>query len=121
MTGARILVVEDVMLLAEALCDELLEGGFEPVGPAASVDVALRLIETSRIDTAILDIRLLHEMSFPVAYALRERGVPFMFLTAYQRRNLPVDLSDSPLIEKPFHPPMLLETVHRLLRKEPTV
>jgi DNA-binding response OmpR family regulator len=114
MTGARVLLVEDETLLAETLCDLLLDAGCEPVGPAANVNVALHLIEQSRIDIAILDIQLTDEMSFPVAYALRDRGIPMMFLTAYQPSDLPVDLSDAILIAKPFKAPMLIETVRRL-------
>jgi DNA-binding response OmpR family regulator len=98
----------------------LLQAGFEPVGPAARVDAALRLIETSEIDAAILDYQLLGEQSSPVAYALRDRGVPFMFLTAHPREALPADLCEAPLIGKPFRQPMLLETVRRLLRQRPT-
>lgn len=45
------------------------------------------------------------EMSFSVAYALRARGIALMFLTATERRHLPVDLSDEILIEKPFKAP----------------
>jgi CheY-like chemotaxis protein len=115
-TGARVLVVEDEALVAETLCDLLLEGGCEPVGPAASVAMALSLIESSRIDAAILDVRLMDEMSFAVAYALRARGIPLMFLTASERGQLPADLSDEILIEKPFKAPMLIETVRRMAR-----
>ena len=115
-TGARVLVVEDEALLAETLCDLLLEDGCEPVGPAANVANAIGLIESSRIDAAILDVRLMDEMSFAVAYALRARGIPLMFLTAYQRGHLPADLSDEILIEKPFKAPMLIEAVRRLAR-----
>ena len=114
--GARVLVVEDERLLAETLCDLLLDAGCEPVGPAASVAIALGLIEKSRINAAILDVRLMDEMSFSVAYALRARGIPLMFLTASERGQLPVDLSDEILIEKPFKAPMLIETVRRMAR-----
>jgi CheY-like chemotaxis protein len=118
MTRARVLVVEDETLLAETLCDLLLDAGCEPVGPAANVAIALSLIETSRIDAAILDVRLMDEMSFAVAYALRARGIPLMFLTVTERRHLPVDLSDEILIEKPFKAPMLIETVRRMARAD---
>jgi CheY-like chemotaxis protein len=118
MTGVQVLVVEDETLLAETLCDLLLKAGCEPVGPAANVAVALSLVETSRIDAAILDVRLMDEMSFAVAYALRARGIPLMFLTAYQRRDLPADLSDEILIEKPFKAPLLIETVRRMARSD---
>ena len=118
MTRARVLVVEDEPLLAETLCDLLLGAGCEPVGPAGNVAVALRLIESSRIDAAILDVQLIDEMSFSVAYALRARGIPLMFLTVCQRRHLPLDLSDEILIEKPFKAPMLIETVRRMARAD---
>jgi len=77
------------------------------------VNVALRLIEQSRIDIAILDIRLMDEMSFAVGYALGERSIPLMFLTGHKGSNLPVDLGNAILIEKPFKAPMLIETVPR--------
>jgi CheY-like chemotaxis protein len=114
--GARVLVVEDETLLAETLCDLLVGAGCEPVGPAANVAIALSLIEKTKIDAAILDVRLMDETSFSVAYALRARGIPLMFLTATERRHLPVDLSDEILIEKPFKAPMLIETVRRMAR-----
>jgi CheY-like chemotaxis protein len=114
--GVRVLVVEDETALADTLCDLLLGAGCEPVGPAENVAIALGLIETSRIDAAILDVRLLDEMSYAVAYALRARGIPLMFLTASERGQLPVDLSDEILIEKPFKAPMLIETVRRMAR-----
>ena len=117
-TGARVLVVEDEALLAETLCDLLLGAGCQPVGPAANVAIALSLVETSRIDAAILDVRLMDEMSYAVAYALRARGIPLMFLTASERRHLPVDLSDEVLIEKPFKAPQLIETVRRMARAQ---
>ena len=115
------LVVEDETLLADTLCDLLLGAGCEPVGPAENVAIALGLIETSRIDAAILDVRLMDEMSYAVAYALRARGIPLMFLTASERGQLPVDLSDEILIEKPFKAPMLIETVRRMARAVVTV
>jgi CheY-like chemotaxis protein len=117
-TCARVLVVEDEALLAETLCDLLLNGGCQPVGPAANVAIALNLVETSRIDAAILDVRLMDEMSFAVAYALRARGIPLMFLTASQRGELPADLSDEVLIEKPFKAPLLIETIRRMARAD---
>jgi CheY-like chemotaxis protein len=114
MTGTRVLVVEDESLLAETLCDLMQDAGCEPVGPAATVAEALRLIEHGRIDVALLDIRLKRETSFPVAHALRARGIPWLFLTSYARHQLPDDLADAVVVEKPFSPPALVELVRRL-------
>jgi DNA-binding response OmpR family regulator len=114
MTGARVLVVEDESLLAETLCDLIQGAGCEPVGPAATVAAALRLIDQGSIDVAVLDIRLVSEMSFPVAYALRRRGIPLLFLTSCEQHHLPKDLGDAILVEKPFSAPLLMEIVQRL-------
>ena len=119
MAGTRVLVVEDEPLMAETLCDLMQDAGCEAVGPAATVAAALSLIEQVRIDVALLDIRLQREMSFAVAYALRSRGIPWLFLTSYQQRQLPDDLADALLVEKPFSPPALVEMVLRLARGQP--
>jgi CheY-like chemotaxis protein len=114
MVGTRVLVVEDEALLAETLCDLLQDAGCEAVGPAATVAAALHLIEQGRIDVALLDIRLMRETSFPIAHTLRQRGIPWLFLTSYAQHQLPDDLSDALVIEKPFSPPALIEAVRRL-------
>jgi DNA-binding response OmpR family regulator len=118
MTGTRVLVVEDESLLAETLCDLLQDAGCEPVGPAATVAAALLLIDQGSIDVALLDVLLKREMSFPVAQALRQRGIPWLFLTSYQRQ-LPDDLGEPLLVEKPFSPTALVEIVRRLARGLP--
>ena len=119
MAGTRVLVVEDESLLAETLCDLMQDAGCEPVGPAATVAEALRLIEQGGIDVALLDIRLRRETSFPVAHTLRQRGIPWVFLTSYAQHQLPDDLSDALVVEKPFSPPALVEVVRRLARGQP--
>ncbi len=114
MTGARVLVVEDESRLAETLFDLMPDAGCEMVGPASTVAAALRLIDRAPIDVAILDIRLVRELSYPIAHALRKQGIPLMFLTSYQQDDLPDDFEDAILVEKPFSSPRLVETVRRL-------
>lgn len=112
---ARILVVEDETLFAETLVGLLEDGGFSAAGPARTVAGALGIIDAVAVDAAILDIRLTHELSYQVAYALRDRGIPFIFVTACGRLDLPLDLRSRPLVEKPFHPPALLHTLREVL------
>src|SRR4051794_32616823 len=81
--GPRVLVVEDEALVAFELEDIINEGGFDVVGPANALDSALAAAEREPIDAAVLDINLRGELSFPVAYALRDRRIPFFFLTGY--------------------------------------
>jgi DNA-binding response OmpR family regulator len=98
--GLRILVVEDNFLMAESVRDLLDECGCETVGPAPRLEVALELARHELLDGALLDINLAGEYCFPVARLLRERGVPFMFLTGYD--DCSVAFRDAPRLSKPF-------------------
>lgn len=80
--GRRILVVEDEMLLAIEVVDELEGVGAIPVGPIPTVAEALTIIEQSSIDAAMLNVQLRGELSFPIAAALAARNIPFVFVTA---------------------------------------
>lgn len=79
----RVLVVEDSYLIACSLRRILSDLGCRVVGPAASVEQALRVIERDGCDAAILDINLGKETSLPIAEILLERSTPFFFVTGY--------------------------------------
>jgi DNA-binding response OmpR family regulator len=87
--GKRVLVVEDEYLTADDLRRQLIAHGAEVVGPVASVNEALALIESRAIDAAVLDINLHAEIAFPVAFVLDERKLPFVFATAAVPEDLP--------------------------------
>jgi CheY-like chemotaxis protein len=103
LTGRRILVVEDEMIVAMLLEDMLAELGCEVVGVANRVAKALAMIEQgTAFDAAVLDLNLHGEKSFPVAAALTARGRPFVFSTGYGRRGVPDEFRRVPLVEKPY-------------------
>ena len=101
--GLRILVVEDNFLVAENLRELLAARGCDVIGPAPRVEVALSLLAANgRVDGAMLDINLGGEDCFPVAAALRERDVPFLFLTGYdQGLSIPAEFRHAPRLSKP--------------------
>jgi len=110
--GRRILVVEDEYMVAEDLRIELEDMGAEVLGPVPSLAGALALLATGALpDAAILDVNLGGEMVFPLAEALRERGVPFMFATGYDAWFLPAAYAEVPRCEKPFHVARCLRTL----------
>lgn len=115
MGNKTILVVEDDVLLAETLSDLLVEADFDPAGPAATAEDAIALVQAGNVDAAILDIRLKGGQSFPVAYALRQRRLPFMFLTATSQDCVPLDLRGERLMGKPFDPSSLVRELHQIL------
>lgn len=102
LTGQRVLLVEDEYFIAEDMADQLEAGGAKVLGPVASVDAAIELIEqTERIDWAILDANLLGVKSWPVADALLRRGVRFVFTTGYDSASIPARYAEIVRCEKP--------------------
>jgi RNA polymerase sigma-70 factor (ECF subfamily) len=113
---ARVLVVEDEPLAAMDVAATLRRAGGEAVGPAHRLDRALRCAAEASFDAALLDVRLGGSQVFPVAELLEERGVPFIFLTGYQREILPERFRDRPLVRKPCPPKRLVASLSELLR-----
>lgn len=100
--GLRILVVEDMLLIADLIVDELQENGCLIIGPAPRLAQGLAMATTERLDGALLDINLAGEQCFPIAAALAERGVPFAFLTGYGDAVVPPQFKGAPCLAKPF-------------------
>ena len=100
--GRRVLVVEDDYITAQDLLEELLRCGAEVMGPVANVADALILLESGLAPhMAILDIGLGDEKVYPVADALRDRDIPFVFATGYDAWVIPEGYADVPRAEKP--------------------
>jgi ActR/RegA family two-component response regulator len=114
--GCRLLIVEDDYLIAVDLSRSLESRGAEIVGPAGSVEGALRLIEAegNRLDGAVLDINLRDERVYPVADALAARGVPFVFLTGYDARVIPDSHAGVPRCEKPVNTAQLTRMLSKV-------
>ena len=81
--GPAVLVVEDEFLIAMDLERLLERNGWRVLGPAATVQEALRLLDGEAPDVALLDVNLRGELVTPVAERLRARGVPFVVASAY--------------------------------------
>ncbi len=107
----RVLVVEDEFFLADDMAEALRALGAEVVGPAPTRDLAMSLLAGERVDAAVLDINLRGETIFPVADALRARGVPFVFATGYDEAATPPAYRNVPRWEKPFDPEELVRAL----------
>lgn len=111
---ARILIVEDEMLVAMLIEDLVADLGHDVVGPAMRLEAALDVARHEDLDFAILDINLAGKQSFPVADTLRGRGIPFMFATGYGAAGLTEAYRDCPVVQKPFEARELAEMLAAL-------
>ena len=101
--GRRILIVEDESLVAMLLETILEDMGCTPVGPIGTVDEALATAtDNADLDGALLDVNVAGHEVFPVAAALKARGVPFVFSTGYGEGGLPDEWRGQATIQKPF-------------------
>jgi CheY-like chemotaxis protein len=114
--GCRLLILEDDYNQAEDAREWLEEAGAQIVARVGNVRAALPFTAGNQIDLALLDINLGNETSFAVARTLREGGVPFVFVTGYERDVLPSDLADAPLLTKPLDDIEVLKVLSRVLQ-----
>jgi PAS domain S-box-containing protein len=97
----RILIVEDEALVAMILEDQLADLGISVAATCASVPDAMRAIENSAPQAAILDVNLRGQLVYPVADCLMDRGIPFVFVTGYGRESIDRRYSFVKVLEKP--------------------
>lgn len=103
LSGRRVLVVEDEALVAMLLETILKDMHCVPVGPVATVVEALEVVANDPLlDAALLDVNVAGVEVFPVAKALKARGVPFVFSTGYGEGSLPEAWRGHTTIQKPF-------------------
>jgi len=115
--SARVLVVEDEPFIALELEACLLALGCVCVGPMRTVKDGVDAAKAEAIDTAIVDLILHAEMSYPVLEALAERQVPFLIVTGVPRGEIDARWSDRPMLEKPFGRDQIHEVLLGLLER----
>jgi DNA-binding response OmpR family regulator len=99
--------------------EELLDAGALVIGPACSLDEALRLTETAAADgglsAAVLDINLAGVAVWPVADRLAALGVPFVLSTGYDDDSRNPSLhAAAPRLVKPFDLDALVAIIQQL-------
>jgi DNA-binding response OmpR family regulator len=103
--SSKCLIMDDNNTLQQDTADALKAAGFETVETAFTVEDALTKLAHFEPGLAILDMNFSNgQPSEPVAKALRERGIPFIFVTAHGDRAKPRDFATIPILQKPLQP-----------------
>lgn len=100
--GLRVLVVEDVGMVAMALKSMLEELGCEVVGMAARLPEAEEMARRETLDGVLLDLNLSGQFAYPVADILQDRDIPFIIMSGYDVGQIHPEFAGLPNMQKPF-------------------
>jgi len=100
--GIRVFVVEDEALVLLELLDVLAELGCVVAGSALRLDDAMAKAHDIECDLAVLDVNVAGQRIDEVAHILTRRGIPFLFVSGYERTALPPEFQALPLLTKPY-------------------
>lgn len=110
----RIFIVEDEVTIAFEMSDTLEDLGFEVIGPSIHLSDAKTKAANKKIDVACLDVNLGGgKTSKPVAEILRERDIPFVFLTAYDADQIDFITDKDVVLKKPVSEEKLLAAIKK--------
>ncbi|SDS41322.1 two component transcriptional regulator, LytTR family [Polaribacter sp. KT25b] len=115
-----VLIVEDELLIAGQLKIALLNHGYLCAGIAINYNSAKAILETTKVDLVLLDIKISgRKTGLDVALLLNTiYGIPFLFITSYNDANSLhkiKELSPKGYINKPINEITVLTTIDIIL------
>lgn len=114
MASLNVMIVEDEPLIAMAMQMLVEDEGGTAIGPFSEVSPAVAAArDSTRIDCALLDCNLGREPAWPIADALKARGIPFAFTSGQAGKDIVERFSGAPIFIKPVDD----EKVKRFLRQ----
>ncbi|WP_132249584.1 response regulator [Methylobacterium segetis] len=120
LTGRKVLIVEDEILIAMELMDIVEDVNGCVVGPARTNRDAIRLIEAERLDAAILDLNLADGEATPAAHRLIAARIPVLICTAgILPREMRLAWPDLPIQRKPVEARRLVAALASLCARAP--
>ena len=109
--GCSVFLVEDEVMIRMMVADMLEELGHSVAAEAGEIGEAVRLVQSTEFDLAILDVNVNGKVISPVAELIDARNIPFVFATGYGSSGLPEEYRDRPALQKPFQ----VETLGRMI------
>jgi two-component sensor histidine kinase/DNA-binding response OmpR family regulator len=98
---ARLLLVEDELVVGLFMQDLLKAIGYRPTDPIGRLSEAITAANNERFEGAILDMNLNGEIVYPLAELLTKQRVPFLFVTGYAPGSLDPRFNQVPILQKP--------------------
>lgn len=114
LAGIRVLIVEDSWDVGTGLKMLLETWGADPVGPAATMNDARRLVSERAPDVALVDINLRNgELSYELIDWLHARGIRIIVISGYPDVSLAKDKATA-ILPKPMRQDLLLASLRSI-------
>jgi CheY-like chemotaxis protein len=114
--GGSVFLVEDEVMIRMMVAEMLEELGYRIAAEAGEINEAIRLVQSTEFDLAILDVNVNGKVISPVADLIRARNRPFIFATGYGSSGLPEEYRDRPALQKPFQIESLARMIDNTLK-----
>lgn len=114
MKDCRVLVIEDELLIGLDLVSTLEDAGFHVVEHASTEREALDLIAHKPWHAVVADANLNGRSIDYVATVLRDKSIPFLIVTGYNRDHLPSSIGEAVVLGKPVANSVLVQEVQQL-------
>jgi CheY-like chemotaxis protein len=98
----RVLILEDDPFIALDLQGIVENEGHQVVGVHSSLAEARKRLSEA-FEFALLDVDVVDGKSFELASALDDRKIPFAFVSASNRNELPARFRDARFVAKPYN------------------
>jgi DNA-binding NarL/FixJ family response regulator len=110
----QVMVVEDDMLVSEALEIVLESEHCRVLGPVATLDAAHELLEASNPDFALIDYQLAAATTEELLASLNARHIPTCVLTGLRADELPQAYAKCAVLQKPCRLDALLHALKQV-------
>lgn len=111
----NILVLENEPMIQLLLEDMLADLGFSDVTLTGSVQDAKDALKAHDPVFAFLDVNLAGETSYEIATILKDRNIPFIFLSGYANPKLDPAFANAKTLLKPFQAGSLKKALQNAL------
>lgn len=107
LNGARVLVVEDEVLISLMLSDMLEQLGCVVLGPVATIPEAQPIVDAGTFDIGVLDVHVDGCEIYDLADRVVAHGIPLVIASGSGSDALPDRFKTATLLPKPYGLPAL--------------
>ncbi|MEM8802410.1 MAG: response regulator [Pseudomonadota bacterium] len=119
--GKNVLLVEDELVVAEKVAQQLTALGFSEVLSATTLSQAHEILDRQDVSIALLDVNLAAgETTIELGWALSGDNIPVVFISGFNAEDMARLTRGHEFMEKPISLSRLKRALHRAMLRAPS-